>query len=86
MFKGSHGFNRKIRNGKRHIKFFPAGGDTMIPPRKIYFHESIQKEKRGPVPGAKLGTCLARIALRLHPPQKILACLSLSRVVLHGGI
>ena len=32
--------------------------------------------------GVKLGTCLARITLWLHPPLKILACLSLSRVVL----
>ena len=36
--------------------------------------------------GGKLGTCLARIVLRLHPPQKVLACLSSSRVVLHGRI
>ena len=28
--------------------------------------------------GAKLSTCLAKVVLRLHPPQKILACLSLS--------
>ena len=34
------------------------------------------------MPGAKLDTCLVRLALRLHLPQKILACLSLSRVVL----
>ena len=30
---------------------------------------------------AKLDTCSTRISLWLHPPHKILACLSLSRVV-----
>ena len=25
VFKGRHGFNRKIRNGKWHVKIFPAG-------------------------------------------------------------
>ena len=32
--------------------------------------------------GAKLESCLARIAMWLYPPQKILACISLSRLVL----
>ena len=32
--------------------------------------------------GVKLGRCLARIALWLHPPLKILVCFFLSRVVL----
>ena len=32
--------------------------------------------------GAKLDTCLARIALWLHLPQKILTCIWLSRVIL----
>ena len=27
VFKGRHKFNRHIRNGKRHVKIFPAGGD-----------------------------------------------------------
>ena len=25
LFKGRHEFNRKIQNGKRHVKIFPAG-------------------------------------------------------------
>ena len=28
VFKGRHNFNRKIRNGKRHVKIFPAGGGS----------------------------------------------------------
>ena len=48
VFKGKYGFNRKIRNCKRHVKIFPAGGYPMIPPRKIFFHGSIQKEKGVP--------------------------------------
>ena len=36
--------------------------------------------------GVKLGTCLAWIALWLHPPLKILVCLSLSRMVLLHGM
>ena len=48
VFKGRRGFNRKIRNGKKHVEIFPAGGNPMIPPRKISFHGSIQKEKRVP--------------------------------------
>ena len=45
VFKGRHEFNRKIRNGKKQVKIFLAGGDPMILPRKISFHGSIQKEK-----------------------------------------
>ena len=48
VFKERHGFNRKNRNGKRHVKIFPAEEDRMILPRKISFHGSIQKEKRVP--------------------------------------
>ena len=33
-FKGRHKFNRKIRDGKRHVKIFPAGEDPAILPRK----------------------------------------------------
>ena len=58
MFKDRHGFNRKIRNGRRHVKIFPAGGDLILPPRKISFQGSIQKEKGGAMPGAKLGPML----------------------------
>ena len=44
VFKARHEFNRKIRNGKRHVKIFPAGGDTRILPRKISFHGRIQRD------------------------------------------
>ena len=30
IFKGRHKFNRSIRNGKRHVRIFPAGGDPDI--------------------------------------------------------
>ena len=62
-------------------------------PRKISFHGYIISKgmfflwKRCCcATGAKLDTCLVRISLRLHPPQKILACLSLSKVILLGRI
>ena len=41
VFKDRHEFNITIRNGKRHVKIFPAGGDPMVLPRKISFHGSI---------------------------------------------
>ena len=44
VFKGRHKFNRKIRNGKRHVKIFPAGGDPAILPRKVFFHGGIQRD------------------------------------------
>ena len=84
VFKGRHEFNRKIRNGKKQVKIFPTGGDPMILPRKISFHGSIQKEKVVLATGAKLSTCLAKVVQKLHPPQKILACLSMRRVVSSG--
>ena len=43
VFKGTHKFNKKIRNGKRHVKIFPAGEDPAILPRKISFHGKIQR-------------------------------------------
>ena len=42
IFKSRHDFNRKIRNGKRHLKIFPAGGDPAILSRKITFHGGIR--------------------------------------------
>ena len=33
VFKGRHKFNRHIRNGKRHVKIFPAGGDPTVLPK-----------------------------------------------------
>ena len=44
VFKGRHDFNRKIRNGKRYVKIFPAGGDPTILPRKIAFHGSVRRD------------------------------------------
>ena len=40
VFKG----NTDIRNGKRHVKIFPAGEDPAILPRKITFHGRIQRD------------------------------------------
>ena len=44
VFKGRHKFNKNIRNGKRHVKIFPAGEDPEILPRKITFHGSIKRD------------------------------------------
>ena len=44
VFKGRHKLNRSIRNGKRHVRIFPAGGDPAILPRKISFHGNIQRD------------------------------------------
>ena len=45
VLKGRHEFNRKIRNGKRNIIIFPAGGDPMLLPRTISF-QVVSKSKR----------------------------------------
>ena len=42
--KGRHKFNKKIRNSKRHIRVFSAGGDPAILPRKIVFHGGIRRD------------------------------------------
>ena len=44
VFKGRHKFSKEIRNGKRHVKIFPAGEDPAILPRKISFHGRIQRD------------------------------------------
>ena len=44
IFKERHKFNTDIRNGKRHVKTFPAGEDPTILPRKISFHGRIQRD------------------------------------------
>ena len=44
VFKGRHRFNTDIRNGKRHVKIFPAGEDPATLPRKITFHGRIQRD------------------------------------------
>ena len=41
VFIGRHKFNRSIRNGKR---IFPAGGFSVILPRKFSFHGNIQRD------------------------------------------
>ena len=44
VFKGRHKFNRKIQNGKRHVKIFSAGEDLAVLPRKITFHGRNQRD------------------------------------------
>ena len=44
VFKGRHKFNKKIRNGKRHVRIFPAGGDPAILPTKIAFHGGVGRD------------------------------------------
>ena len=44
VFKGRHKFNKSIRNGRRHVKIFPAGEDPAILPRKLTFHGRIQRD------------------------------------------
>ena len=44
VFKGRNKFNSDVRNGKRHVKIFPAGEDPAILPRKISFHGRIQRD------------------------------------------
>ena len=91
VFKSRHKFNRSIKNGERHVRIFPAGGEPAILPRKISFHDNIQRdvlfaEKWCCATGARLVTCLARIVPLSHPLRKIPGCLSLSGVLLLHGI
>ena len=44
VFKGRHKFNSDIRNGKRHVKIFPAGGDPGTLPRKISFYGRVRRD------------------------------------------
>ena len=44
VFKGRHKFNKKLRNGKRHVRIFPAGRDPAVLPRKISFHGGASKD------------------------------------------
>ena len=37
VFKGRHKFNRRVRNGRRHVKIFPAGGGSCDPAEENYF-------------------------------------------------
>ena len=43
MFKGRRKFNRNNRNCKGLVKIFPAGGNPLMLPRKITFHDSITR-------------------------------------------
>ena len=43
MIEGSHKFNRNNRNGKGHVKIFPAEGNPARLSRKIIFHDSITR-------------------------------------------
>ena len=44
VLKGRHKFNRKLKNGKRHVRIFPAGGDPAVLPRKISFFGGASKD------------------------------------------
>ena len=44
VFKSRHKFNRSIRNGRRHVRIFPAGGDPTVLPKKISFYGNIQRD------------------------------------------
>ena len=37
VFKGRHKFNRKLRNGKRHVRIFPAGGGSCSTTEENFF-------------------------------------------------
>ena len=68
VFKGRHKFNTDIRNGKRHVKIFPAGGDPAILRGKslsmVGSRGMSSLWKRWCcATDAKLVTCLVRIAL-----------------------
>ena len=83
VFKGRHKFGRSIRNGKRHVRIFSAGGDPAYCQGKFLSMEISRGKSFLPkswccATGAKLDICLARIAL-LSLPLKIPACPSLSR-------
>ena len=43
VFYGKHKCKRNIRNGKRHIRVCPTGGDPRALPRKITFHDGISR-------------------------------------------
>ena len=89
VFKGRHEFNRKIRNGKRHFKIFPAGGDPAVLPRKIFFHGRIQRDVLFAEKKVFCYRCKTRHMLGQNCPvatPKILACLKRSRVILQGKI
>ena len=44
VFYGTHTFNRNIRNGKRHVRIFPNGGNPEILPRRITFSDGVSRD------------------------------------------
>ena len=44
VFYGTHTFNRNLRNGKRHVRIFPSGGDPRVLPRRITFLDGISRD------------------------------------------
>ena len=44
VYYGTHSFNNKIRNGKRHNIMFPSGGDPEILPKKITFIDNMSRD------------------------------------------
>ena len=44
VFYGTHTFNRNLRNGKRHVRIFPTGGDPRVLPRRITFLDGISRD------------------------------------------
>ena len=44
VFYGTHTFNRNLRNGKRHVRIFPTGGDPTILPRRVTFPDGISRD------------------------------------------
>ena len=44
VFYGTHKFHRNLRNGKRHARIFPTGGDPRVLPRKITFRDGISRD------------------------------------------
>ena len=44
IFYGTHTFNRNLRNGKRHVKIFPTGGDPRVLPRRVTFLDGISRD------------------------------------------
>ena len=88
VFKGRHKFNRFIKNVKKHVRIFPAGGGPAMLSRKISFHGNIQRNilslKRWCcATGAKLVACFAKNCPVI---KKIPGCLSLSGMLLLYGI
>ena len=84
VFKGRHKFNRKLRNGKRHVRIFPAGGIlqycrgkflSSVAPARM----SSSRKQWCDAIDAKLAICSVRIAPWLCPLRKDLTCLTLSR-------